>query len=359
MSDLRNEFPAGVLTGQDVSDVFALAQANQFALPAANCINTSTMNGVMEAAVAMNAPVILQFSNSGGAFNAGKGIGLEGIDASIAGCIAGAHHVRVLAERYGARVILHTDHAAKKLLPWVSGMLDASETYYETNGTSLYSSHMLDLSEESMEENIDTSCRYLERMSKMDMTLEIEMGITGGEEDGVDNSDVKPEDLYSKPSEIAYAYEQLSKISDRFTIAAAFGNVHGVYKPGNVKLTPSILNDAQLHVAEKFSTGPKPVNFVFHGGSGSTAAEITEALSYGVVKMNIDTDLQWAFWDGVRAYEAENHDYLQSQIGNPDGADQPNKKKYDPRVWQRAGETSFVDRMKRAFEELNNVNTLA
>ncbi len=359
MSDLRNDFPAGVLTGQDVSDVFALAKANQFALPAANCISSGTMNGVMEAAASLNAPVILQFSNGGGAFNAGKGSGLEGIDASIAGCIAGAHHVRVLAELYGARVILHTDHAAKKLLPWVSGLLDANEKYYAANGTSLYSSHMLDLSEESMEENIDTSCQYLERMAKMDMTLEIEMGITGGEEDGVDNSDIKPEDLYSKPEEIAYAYEELSKISDRFTIAAAFGNVHGVYKPGNVKLTPSILNDSQLHVAEKFSTAAKPVNFVFHGGSGSSPEEISEAISYGVIKMNIDTDLQWAYWDGVRAYEAENHDYLQGQIGNPEGADQPNKKKYDPRVWQRAGEVAFVERMKRAFEELNNVNTLA
>ncbi len=359
MSDLRNDFPAGVLTGQDVSDVFALAKANEFALPAANCIGSNTMNGVMEAAVAMNAPVILQFSNGGGAFNAGKGSGLEGIQASIAGCVAAAHHVRVLAEHYGARVILHTDHAAKKLLPWVDGLLDANEKFFETHGTSLYSSHMLDLSEESMEENIETSCRYLERMSKIGMTLEIEMGITGGEEDGVDNSDVKPEDLYSKPEEIAYAYDELSKVSDRFTIAAAFGNVHGVYKPGNVKLTPSILHDSQIHVAEKFSTGPKPVNFVFHGGSGSSAAEIREALSYGVVKMNIDTDLQWAYWDGVRGYEAENHDYLQSQIGNPEGSDLPNKKKYDPRVWQRAGEVSFVTRLKQAFEELNNVNTLA
>ncbi|NOX28892.1 MAG: class II fructose-bisphosphate aldolase [Actinobacteria bacterium] len=360
MTDLRNDFPAGVLTGQDVTDVFTLAKANRFALPAANCIGSSSANAVMETAGALNSPVILQFSNGGAAFNAGKGVPLAGTDASVVGSIAAAYHVRTVAPYYGARVILHTDHAAKKLLPWIDGMLDEGEKYFDANGESLYSSHMLDLSEESMEENIDISCRYLERMAKMDMTLEIELGITGGEEDGVDNENVDTADLYSTPEEVAYAYQELLKVSPRFTVAAAFGNVHGVYKPGNVVLTPTILRDAQAHVAEKFSTNSdQPIDFVFHGGSGSSAAEIEEAISYGVIKMNIDTDLQWAYWDGVRSYEVDNHDYLQGQIGNPEGADSPNKKKYDPRAWVRAGEVAFVDRLKRSFEELNNVDTLA
>lgn len=352
------DFAPGVLTGDAVSDLFAHAKANQYALPAANCIGTNTMNGVMETAAKVNAPVIIQFSNGGAAFVAGKGYG-SGIDASIAGGISGALHVRNMAERYGARVILHTDHAAKKLLPWIDGLLDAGEEYYEAHGEPLFSSHMLDLSEEPMEENIDICVQYLERMSKMGMTLEIELGITGGEEDGVDNSDAKPEDLYSKPEEVAYAYERLSEVSDKFTVAAAFGNVHGVYKPGNVVLTPSILDASQKYIEEKYSTAPKPVNFVFHGGSGSSAAEIEEAISYGVIKMNIDTDLQWAFWDGVREYEDTNRGYLQGQIGNPEGEDKPNKKKYDPRAWLRAGEESFVVRLEQAFAELGNVNTLA
>ncbi len=356
MVTLNND-RAGVLTGQAVSDVFEMAKQGGFALPAANCIGSNSMNAVMETAAKVNSPVVIQFSNGGAAFNAGKGLGSD-IRASILGAIAGAHHVRSLAEHYGAYVVLHTDHAAKKLLPWIDGMLDAGEQHFEATGEPLFSSHMLDLSEEPMEQNIDICVEYLKRMSKMGMTLEIELGITGGEEDGVDNSDVKPEDLYSKPEEVAYAYERLSEVSDRFTIAAAFGNVHGVYKPGNVVLTPSILGDSQRHIEQRFDTGANPVNFVFHGGSGSTAAEIGEAISHGVVKMNIDTDLQWAFWDGVRSYDADNHDYLQGQIGNPDGPDQPNKKKYDPRVWLRAGEESFVTRLTQAFAELNNVGTL-
>ncbi|MDY7100027.1 MAG: class II fructose-bisphosphate aldolase [Actinomycetota bacterium] len=357
MSAVATELPAGVLTGDAVSAVFDLAKAGKFALPAANCIGTNSMNAVMETAAAVNSPVIIQFSHSGSAFVAGKSFG-KGDEGSIMGAIAGARHVWTLAEAYGARVLLHTDHCAKSKLGWVSGVLDAGEKHFETTGTPLFSSHMLDLSEESMEENIEISCQYLERMSKLGMTLEIELGITGGEEDGVDNTDADAADLYSKPEEVAYAYEELSKISDRFTIAAAFGNVHGVYKPGNVVLTPSILNDSQEYIQKKFDTGPKPVNFVFHGGSGSTAAEIEEAISYGVVKMNIDTDLQWAMWDGIRAYEADKHDYLQGQIGNPEGPDKPNKKMYDPRVWLRAGEVSFVERLKQAFAELNNINTL-
>ncbi|MGH1488046.1 MAG: class II fructose-bisphosphate aldolase [Acidimicrobiales bacterium] len=354
-----NEFPAGVLTGDRVDQVFELAKANSFALPAANVIGTNSMNGVLEAAAALNSPAIIQFSGSGAAFLAGKSIDNSSHQASILGAIAGARHVRTMAGAYGARVLLHTDHAAKKLLPWIDGLLDAGEAHYEATGEPLFSSHMLDLSEESMEENIDTCVEYLKRMSKLDMTLEIELGITGGEEDGVDNSDVDSADLYTKPEEVAYAYERLSEVSPRFTIAAAFGNVHGVYKPGNVVLTPTILRDSQAHIAEKFSTGDKPVNFVFHGGSGSTPEEITEAISYGVVKMNIDTDLQWAYWDGVRGYEAENHDYLQGQIGNPTGDEAPNKKFYDPRAWQRGGEVAFVERATQAFRDLGNVNTLA
>ena len=348
------DLPSGVLTGDQVQQAFALAKEESFALPAANCVGTNSMNAVMETAAKVDAPVIVQFSNGGGAFNAGKGVGLEGIQASIAGSIAGAHHVRTMAPHYGASVVLHTDHAAKKLLPWIDGLLTASEEYFATHGEPLFSSHMLDLSEEPLEENMAICVEYLKRMEPMGMTLEIELGITGGEEDGVDNSDVKEEDLYTKPEEVDYAFEQLSAVSDRFTVAASFGNVHGVYKPGNVKLTPTILRDSQAFIQDKHSTGANPVNFVFHGGSGSTPAEISEAISYGVVKMNIDTDLQWAFWDGIREYEAGNHDYLQTQLGNPEGPDQPNKKKYDPRSWLRAGEVSFVERLTQAFGELGN-----
>jgi fructose-bisphosphate aldolase class II len=359
VTNLRNDFPAGVLTGTAVSDVFALAKAQQFALPAANCVGSNSMNAVMETAAKLNSPVIIQFSSSGAAFVAGKGVGVGGDAASVLGSVAGAKHVRTLAEAYGARVILHTDHCPKPKLGWISGLLDVGEEHYAQTGEPLFSSHMLDLSEEPMEENIDICVEYFQRMAKMGMTLEIELGITGGEEDGVDNSGADPADLYSKPEEVAYAYERLSEISPNFTIAAAFGNVHGVYKPGNVKLTPPILRDAQTYIAEKFSTADKPVNFVFHGGSGSTAAEIAEAISYGVVKMNIDTDLQWAFWDGIRGYEAAQHDYLQGQLGNPAGTDAPNKKHYDPRVWLRAGEETFVARLEQAFAELHNVGTLA
>lgn len=359
MSAIRNDFAHGVITGSQVQEVFALAKARQFALPAVNCIGSSSMNATMETAAALNAPVIIQFSNSGGAFVAGKGLAVESSRASVLGSLAAADHVNRLAESYRARVILHTDHCAKKLLPWVDGLLEAGEAHFKRTGRPLFSSHMLDLSEEPLHENVEISKRYLARMAAIDMTLEVELGITGGEEDGVDNSDADDSDLYSKPEEVAYVYEELLGVSDKFTVAAAFGNVHGVYKPGNVKLKPSILRDSQLHIESKFGTGALPVDFVFHGGSGSSAAEIAEAISYGVVKMNIDTDLQWAFWDGVRGYEASNHDFLQGQIGNPNGDDKPNKKQYDPRAWLRAGETSFVARLTQAFQELNNVGTLA
>ena len=359
MSEPRNDFAPGVITGSEVQEVFALAKAKGFALPAANCIGSNSMNGVMQAAAELNSPVIVQFSNSGGAFVAGKGIPVESHRASVLGSLAGADHVNRLAEHYGARVILHTDHCAKKLLPWVDGLLDAGEEHYEATGKPLFSSHMLDLSEEPLEENVAICKEYLKRMSAMDMTLEIELGITGGEEDGVDNSDADESDLYTKPEEVAYVYEQLMEVSDKFTVAAAFGNVHGVYKPGNVKLKPTILRDSQEYIEQKFSTGPKPVDFVFHGGSGSSPAEISEAIGYGVVKMNIDTDLQWAFWDGVREYDVEHHDYLQGQLGNPTGSDAPNKKYYDPRAWLRAAEVAFGARLEQAFAELHNVGTLA
>ena len=361
MTEIRRDFAAGVLTGADVKDLFALAKVEQFALPAANCTGSNTINGVLETAARLNSPVIIQFSHSGAAFIAGKGVGAGGGDrASILGAIAGARHVNTLAEAYGARVILHTDHCAKGKLGWVDGLLDAGEEYFAANGRPLFSSHMLDLSEEPMDENVATSKKYLERMAPLGMTLEIELGITGGEEDGVDNTSADQADLYSKPEEVEFAYRELLEVSDRFTIAAAFGNVHGVYKPGNVKLRPSILRDSQDYIAKTHGTATdKPVDFVFHGGSGSTAAEIAEAISYGVVKMNIDTDLQWALWDGIRQFEADKHDYLQSQIGNPDGPDKPNKKVYDPRVWLRHAEESFGRRLELAFDELNNVGTLA
>jgi fructose-bisphosphate aldolase, class II len=348
----------GVATGDQVQEIFKLAKEKKFALPAANVTSSSTVNGVMEAAAKLNAPVIIQFSNGGGLYNAGKSLSNENEKAAIAGSIAGALHVHQLAEIYGVTVILHTDHCAKKLLPWIDGLLDASEEHFKKTGKPLYSSHMIDLSEEPITENIELCKKYLERMSKMGMTLEIELGITGGEEDGVDNSDVDSSKLYTQPEEVAYAYEELSKISHRFTIAAAFGNVHGVYKPGNVKLTPIILKNSQEYVQKKFNTEHNPVDFVFHGGSGSTLEEIREAIDYGVVKMNIDTDLQFAYTEGVRDYVTSNIEYLKTQIGNPEGDDLPNKKYYDPRKWMREGEKTFVKRMEQAFRDLNNVNTL-
>ena len=349
----------GVVTGSDVQYIFRVAQENKFALPAVNVIGSSSINAVLEAAKAANAPVIIQFSNGGAAFNAGKGLKLEGVQSAVLGAIAGAKHIHTLAEAYGVRVILHTDHAAKKLLPWIDSLLDAGEKHFEETGKPLFSSHMLDLSEETLEDNIETCKKYLERMNKIGMTLEIELGITGGEEDGVDNTDVDSSKLYTQPEEVAYAYEELSKVSPNFTIAASFGNVHGVYKPGNVKLQPKILKKSQEYIKEKYNLEDKfPVDFVFHGGSGSSHEEIREAIDYGVIKMNIDTDTQWAFWDGIRAYEAEKHDYLQAQIGNPEGEDKPNKKMYDPRVWLRKGEEAMIARLQKAFEDLNAVNSL-
>lgn len=355
---MAHNIQPGVATGDQVQAIFKYAKQKGFALPAVNVTSSSTVNSVMEAAAKLHAPVIIQFSNGGALFNAGKGLSNENQRAAIAGSITGALHVHKLAELYGATVILHTDHCAKNLLPWIDGLLDASEVHFAQTGKPLFSSHMIDLSEEPLEENIELCKAYLTRMSKIGMTLEIELGITGGEEDGVDNSDVDSSKLYTQPEEVAYAYEELMKISDKFTIAAAFGNVHGVYKPGNVKLQPIILKNSQQYIEQKFQTEPNPVDFVFHGGSGSTLEEIREAIGYGVIKMNIDTDLQFAYTEGVRDYVTAKIDYLRTQIGNPEGDDQPNKKHYDPRKWIREGELTFIKRLEQAFADLNNVHTL-
>lgn len=350
------KFRPGVLAGQEVTDLLNYANEKDFALPAVNVVSTNSVNAVLETAKAVNSPVIIQFSNGGAAFFAGKGLGNENQIGSITGGIAGAHFVHAMAEAYGVTVILHTDHAAKKLLPWIDGLMDANEKHFEKTGRALYSSHMLDLSEEPIEENVATCVDYFKRMAAIGITLEMELGVTGGEEDGVDNSDVDNSLLYTQPEEVAYSYENLKKVGDNFTVAAAFGNVHGVYKPGNVKLTPKILKNSQDFIQTKYRTSTNPVNFVFHGGSGSSREEIREAISYGAVKMNIDTDTQWAFWDGIKKFYQKNEGYLQGQIGNPEGDDKPNKKFYDPRVWLREAETSMIARLKTAFEDLNCIN---
>ena len=354
----NTKFRPGVLFGDEVTELLSYANENDFAIPAVNVIGTNSVNAALETAKAVKSPVIIQFSNGGASFFAGKSLSNDIQKAAILGGVSGALHVHTVAEAYGVPVILHTDHCAKNLLPWIDGLLDASEKHFENTGRPLYSSHMLDLSEEPLHENIEVCSQYLERMRNLGMTLEIELGVTGGEEDGVDNTDVDSSRLYTQPEEVAYAYEHLMKVSHRFTVAAAFGNVHGVYKPGNVSLKPIILKNSQDYIREKFNTGINPVNFVFHGGSGSSREEIREAITYGAVKMNIDTDMQWAFWDGVRNYYHAKKDYLQGQIGNPEGGDKPNKKYYDPRVWLRSGEVAFVERMKLAFEDLNCINRM-
>jgi len=346
-----DSLPCGVLSGNQVQELFSIAKEEGFAIPAVNVVSTSSINAVLEAAAKVNSPIIIQFSNGGAEFYAGKGMPSD--QKAVLGAISGAKHVHTVAKAYGVPVILHTDHAARKLLPWIDALLEASEEHFEAFGQPLFSSHMIDLSEEPIEENIATCKAYLERMSKIGITLEIELGVTGGEEDGVDNTDVDNALLYTQPQEVAYAYEELSKVSDMFTIAASFGNVHGVYKPGNVVLTPTILDNSQKYIEEKFNTAPKPVNFVFHGGSGSELSDIRESIEYGVIKMNIDTDTQWAFWNGVREYVAQYHAYLQGQIGNPEGEDKPNKKYYDPRKWLREGELSVVARLEQAYSDLN------
>ena len=360
MTKILGVVKPGVIAGADLGKVFAVAKENGFAIPAVNCVGTDSINAVIEAAAKAKAPVIVQFSNGGAQFIAGKGLKLEGQKAQILGSISGALHARNVAEAYGVPVIVHTDHCAKKLLPWIDGLLDAGEKYYAEHGVPLFSSHMIDLSEESLEDNIDLCCKYLERMAKIDMTLELELGCTGGEEDGVDNSGKDESALYTQPQDVAYAYDRLIKISPNFTIAASFGNVHGVYQAGNVKLKPSILRDSQIFLSEKLGLpqGSKPLNFVFHGGSGSDPKDIEDAVSYGVVKMNIDTDTQWAAWKGVMDYYKDKQAYLQAQLGNPEGENAPNKKYYDPRVWLRKGQESQIARLQVAFENLHSANSL-
>lgn len=347
----------GVIFGDDVQKLFEIAKQEGFALPAVNVVGTDSINAVLEAAKIVNSPVIIQFSNGGASYYAGKGLSNENEKAAIVGAISGAIHTHMMAEAYGIPVILHTDHAARHLLPWIDALLDAGEEHFKTHGKPLFSSHMLDLSEESLEQNVATCVEYMKRMDKIGMTLEIELGVTGGEEDGVDNTNIDNSLLYTQPEDVAYAYEKLSAVSNRFTIAASFGNVHGVYKPGNVVLTPIILDNSQKYIQKKFNTlSAKPVNFVFHGGSGSTLEEIREAISYGVIKMNIDTDTQWATWEGVKDYYEKYKDYLQGQIGNPEGEEKPNKKYYDPRKWLRDGQKTLVNRVKLAFSDLNAIN---
>lgn len=355
---MSHSIKPGVATGKEVQAIFKHAKENKYALPAINVVGSNTINGVLETAAEINSPIMIQFSNGGSQFNAGKGLSNKNQKSAILGAATGAKHVHDLAEAYGATVIMHTDHCSKKLLPWIDGLLDHGEEYYKSTGKPLFSSHMIDLSEEPLEENIETCKKYLERMSKMGMTLEIELGVTGGEEDGVDNTNVDASKLYTQPEEVAYAYEELSKISDQFTIAAAFGNVHGVYKPGNVKLRPEILKQSQEHVSKKYGVENNHLDLVFHGGSGSSVEQIREAIGYGVIKMNIDTDLQYAFCEGIRDYMINNKEYVSTQVGNPDGDDQPNKKYYDPRKWLREGEQRFKARLKTAFEHLNNVDVL-
>lgn len=355
---MSHNIKPGIATGDAVQEIFKLAKAKKFAIPAVNVTGNNTINTVLETAKELNAPVIIQFSNGGAVFNAGKGLDNTDQKGAIAGAVAGAKHVHELAVAYGVPVILHTDHAAKKLLPWIDGLLDASEKHFAETGSPLFSSHMIDLSEEPLEENIAICKEYLARMDKMGMTLEIELGITGGEEDGVDNSDVDESKLYTQPEEVNYSYEQLSEVSPRFTVAAAFGNVHGVYKPGNVKLTPKILDNSQKFIEEKHGLEHNPIDFVFHGGSGSSVEEIREAISYGAIKMNIDTDLQFAFMEGIRDYFGANADFLKTQIGNPEGPEVPNKKYYDPRVWLRKGEATLKTRLIQAFQDLNCVDAL-
>ncbi len=346
----------GIVFGSALQDLYAYAKENQFALPAVNVTGTNSINAVLETAKLVNSPVIIQFSNGGGQFYAGKSLKLPNEGGPIAGSISGAHHIHLMAEDYGVPVVVHTDHAAKKLLPWIDGLLVAGEAYHKANRRPLFSSHMLDLSEEPLAENIEISATYFKRMKAIDTAIEIELGVTGGEEDGVDNSHLDNSSLYTQPEDVAYAYEHLKSIGPGFTVAASFGNVHGVYKPGNVKLTPVILKNSQEFIMKKYAAGAKPVNFVFHGGSGSSQAEIREAISYGVIKMNIDTDMQWAMWEGVKSFYEEKKAYLQGQLGNPEGPEAPNKKYYDPRVWLRKGEEHFVKRLRTAFEDLNNIN---
>jgi len=357
MSININEIPAGVVTGENLVKLMKHAKDNCYALPAVNVTSSSTVNAALQAARDIGSPIVIQVSNGGGKFYAGKGCKAK--NAGVLGSVSAALHVRQMAKYYGVPVVMHSDHCSKKLLPWFDGMLAADEEYFAKFGEPLFSSHMLDLSEEPLEEIVEVCKHYMTRMAKINCWLETEVGITGGEEDGVDNSDVESSKMYTQPEEVHQIWKALSDISPMFSIAAAFGNVHGVYKPGNVKLRPEVLLNAQHYIAKKSgSSEAKPVYFVFHGGSGSEKNKIQESLKYGVVKFNIDTDTQWAYWDGVREFVAKNAPYMQAQIGNPLGADKPNKKFYDPRVWMRKGEETLIARLHESFADLNSVGVI-
>lgn len=355
---MSKKFPSGVITGNLVKEMFDYAKFYEFALPAVNVFSSSNINATLETASEMKAPVIIQFSIGGAEFYAGKSLKNNNQKLAILGAIAGAKHVHEVANFYNIPVILHTDHCSKKHLFWIDGLLDASIIFFKKTGKTLFSSHMIDLSQELFEENLKISSKYFKKMKEFEITLEIELGVTGGEEDGIDHSNIEKSKLYTQPKEVAKTYKILSDINKNFIIAAAFGNVHGVYKSGNIKLNPKILYNSQNYIKKKYKTQNKPVNFVFHGGSGSKIEDIQEAISYGVVKMNIDTDLQFAYTEGARDYLINNQDYLLKQIGNPQGKDIPNKKIYDPRVWLRESEITFKSRLKKAFQDLNNVNRI-
>lgn len=357
MVKVLEKIKPGVVLGKDVSKLFEIARKEGFAIPAVNVTSTSTINAALEVAKKVNSPIIIQVSHGGASYIAGKGIDNSEQNGSILGAVSMAQHIHLMAKEYSVPVIIHTDHCAKKILPWLDGMIKENKKFYKITGKPLFSSHMIDLSAEELKFNVSTSKKYLKKLSEMGITLEIEIGVTGGEEDGVNNTSVSNKRLYTQPEDVAYAYEELKKIDDKFTIAASFGNVHGVYKPGNVKLKPIILKNCQNYVHDKFKTSTKkPINLVFHGSSGSKSSDIREAVSYGVVKLNIDTDCQWAYWDGVRKYVKKNFNYLQSQVGNPKSDSAPNKKYYDPRAWLREAELSMIKRLEKAYSDLNCIN---
>jgi fructose-bisphosphate aldolase class II len=355
-----NFIQPGVLTGDECQMIFELAKEKKFAIPAVNCIGTDSVNAVLETAYKVKSPVIIQFSYGGATFITGhsQNNSQKKIDQAIQGAISGAQHVHLMSKYYKIPVILHTDHCSKDILPWIDGLLKEGAKYYKNFGRPLFTSHMIDLSKENLQENIFICSNYLKKIKKINMILEIELGCTGGEEDGIDNSKINKKLLYTHPKDVNYAYEELIKISKNFTIAASFGNVHGVYQPGNVHLKPKILKKSQEYIKIKHNLKKLPLNLVFHGGSGSDLQEIHESIEYGVVKMNIDTDIQWASWKGVLNFYKKNKDFLQTQIGNKNGNNIPNKKYYDPRSWIRASQKSMSKRLEKTFKDLNACNVL-
>ncbi|QCI26870.1 class II fructose-bisphosphate aldolase [Buchnera aphidicola (Thelaxes californica)] len=353
----------GIIFGKDIKTIFTIAKKNKFAIPAVNCIGTDSINAVLSAAYEAQSPVIIQLSYSGASFIAGAKINTVKYQCpykqSIIGAISIAHYIHKLSKYYQIPVILHTDHCYQEILPWINALIEEGEKNFQKTGIPLFSSHMIDLSKEKIEKNISTCKKYLQRMSKINMILEIELGCTGGEEDGIDNSSLKKESLYTSPEEVNYAYEQLNTISDQFTIAASFGNVHGVYSPGSIQLKPKILKKSQSYIRNKHKLlNINPINFVFHGSSGTNIHDIKKAISYGVVKINIDTDIQWATWEGILKYYYINKHGLHSQLGNDKGIEYPNKKYYDPRVWIHESQKNIKKRLIQSFQDFNSCNQL-